>query len=79
MTVIHQDNIFEHAHLLPHVLYCNEDRYEEKWVLEKRTISGYEFIYITEGEGTIFIEDRQYKMTPGRMILVPPDTKHEAW
>jgi len=79
MVVVHRDSIFEHTHIYPYVRYCNEDRHEGGWVLEKRTISGYEFIYITEGKGIIFIEDRQYEMVPGRMILIPSDTEHEAW
>jgi quercetin dioxygenase-like cupin family protein len=33
-------------------------------------------IYCTEGAGVIATEDKEYSMTPGTVIIIPPGVKH---
>ncbi|MBB6448693.1 AraC-like DNA-binding protein [Geomicrobium halophilum] len=46
--------------------------------LPDHTHDWYELIYINEGDSMFFIDQNFYKLKPGDIILVPPNTIHRA-
>jgi AraC-like DNA-binding protein len=49
------------------------------WKNRYRKIYDHEFIYCCSGRAHIIIEDREYTLTPGSLILIKPDLPHSFW
>ena len=47
-----------------------------KSVTTGRTLNEYQLIYITQGSGIFYVEDKKYIVTPGSMILIFPGVPH---
>lgn len=58
---------------------CSRQSCKAGYELIRRTVSDYNFIYITQGKVTWVIEQTEYPMGPGDLIIVPPGVNHHAY
>ena len=78
LYVLKSENYENYIHILPHITYYAEDRYRSPWELSKRKISGYEFVFITEGMGQFLIEDRVYNVKCNDLMLFKSNVYHSG-
>ena len=51
----------------------------DSWKNRTRRIYDHQFIYGVHGKSKIVIEKKEYAITPGVLILIPPNTSHSYW
>ncbi len=68
------DFILRHGQLRTNV--CSRQHWDNGYTLPPRTISDYNFIYVTRGKVIWKIGDRPYELSPGQLAFVPPDKPH---
>jgi AraC-like DNA-binding protein len=49
------------------------------WKNRFRKIYDHEFIYCSSGKAHVLIENREYQMNPGSLILIKPNVPHSFW
>lgn len=76
--IINTSNFHEFSYIVPYIRHCHEDKYNSKWILEKRKIIDYELIYITKGKGQFIIDDKQYTVQENDLLLLKPKKYHCA-
>jgi AraC-like DNA-binding protein len=76
--VVNEENYSKYTHFIPYIRYCAEDKYYSPWELNRRKISDYELIFITEGEGLFVIGDRTYEVSPNDLIFLKPEVFHSG-
>ncbi len=37
-----------------------------------------EYVYVLQGQGTLFLEDSLYQLRPGHLVYIPPATAHSV-
>lgn len=77
-VILNARNLIEYSYVFPYIRYCNLDQYDKPWKLKRRTIPDYEFILIVKGTGKFVINDENYTVNPGDLILLYPEIPHEA-
>jgi AraC-like DNA-binding protein len=63
---------------LPDVEMIGQSVCPADWKLHERTIPGYELIFQHHGMVKFQIEDCTYILTPGDMLLIPPNVRHSG-
>lgn len=58
---------------------CSLQKMETGFVLDRRTVPDYNFIFVTRGRVVWQVGDRDYPLQNGTVIRVPPGVAHEAW
>jgi AraC-like DNA-binding protein len=57
---------------------CTRQKFETGYVLGKRTVPDYNFIYVIRGEVDWVIDRRPWRLKPGHLVIVPPSVEHYA-
>lgn len=58
---------------------CTLQKHEHGYALERRTVPDYNFIYVTRGRVVWVIDNVDYPLEPGQLVIVPPDVWHSAY
>lgn len=58
---------------------CTLQKHEHGYALERRTVPDYNFIYVTRGKVVWVVEDVEYPLEPGQLVIVPPNVWHHAY
>jgi len=63
---------------LPNIFLIGQSICKSNWKLKPRIINDYEIIFVYKGEATFYIEEKEYHMYPGEVIVIPPNKLHSA-
>ncbi len=69
-------NIKALSSISPYIRRAWDGNMPPGWRLQKRVIFDHEFVFIMEGSGSVFIEDREYTACPGHLYLFKPGISH---
>lgn len=64
------------ARLRPYLRSCGNER-RGAWHNPQRRLLDYLVVYIADGHGTANVAGRDYRLAPGDLLWIPPDTEHE--
>jgi AraC-like DNA-binding protein len=58
---------------------CSFQKHEKGYTLPSRTVPDYNLIFVTRGRVSWVIAGVEYPLTPGGLLIVPPDVEHHAF
>lgn len=64
--------------LCPYIRDAGMQR-RDSWKSFARRIYDHQFFYCFKGTANICIEDRMYRVRPGYLVIIPPNTPHRFW
>lgn len=66
-------------HMVVTTLMCTRQKHERGYSMAERVIHDYNFIYVIRGRPVWVVEQTEYPLEPGGLVIVPPDVKHHAY
>ncbi len=60
----------------PHLRYITRSKYEQDWRSIPHSHPFIEFSFIEDGEGTFLVDGRNYSVSAGDLVLIPPNRMH---
>jgi AraC family transcriptional regulator, arabinose operon regulatory protein len=58
---------------------CSRQQHDHGYTMALRTIPDHNFIYVTKGKVFWVISGKDYPLTPGELVIVPPGVEHHAY